>query len=472
MIIKMKIFRNIKGLFPQRQKATKIIVAEKKTNEENHVEGFADAFENFLNEKGVTDVRMRDFVNQIRNADRKGINIDKDIDEIVGNDYRPTTIRDWLVAMRAADQPYERGYQSSWVEIFNLYANLIQDSHVEGAIEALNEGVLSKDFFIVDEKGERLDEVTKLFQRRWFADYAKAEVNVRLWGFSLIQFINFDPKTMNIQVEEVNRKHVRPDLGGLVKQQYDQEVWRKWDDEPYNKYCIYRFEKKLGKLNKCLRWFIYKNDTAKYWALFNKLYGIPPIASKTSLKDNTRKNNMIKMLKNWVNMRWIVMDKDDELMNVQPGSANGHQFFLDFLEFCNKEMSKALMSSTMLLDAEGGQYKADAHQDTTNNIIQSICRSIMYSMNENVIPRLIEIGFPIPKGAQFMWDKSEKLKMTERATVISTLSNKYDIDPKVVTEFVGVEVKEKKEVEQDPFKPNPGVMKNAFNNYKNNFDHE
>lgn len=405
--------------------------------------------------------------NQIREMDKNFKDIDNGIDEITGTDYRTMTITDWLHSMRQADQPYTSGYVSSWVELFDIYFNMLTDPHVQGSIANLNDAVASKEFYICDEQGEKIEDVTQIFNAKWFYDFLEHMVNIPLWGFGLTQLRNFDASDLSIEVTEVNRKHVRPDLGGLTKQQYDQSVWRDWNKEPYKTWTIYTFDKKLGNLNAIVRWWIYKTEVARLWAKYNQLYGIPPVITKTAVKDKERRQNAVQMVKNWIKNRFMVIDKDDEVTQFTD-KGGSQSFFENLIRLCDEQISKGILGGTMMMDAQGGQYKGDIHAENTERIVRSICRMTMFVVNKELIPRLQKIGFPIPKGARFKWDNSEKLTMQEKATVISTLSTNYDIDPETVSEFVGITVNAK-EIVNDNLPPN---VQGAIDDYKRRLQNE
>lgn len=387
------------------------------------------------------------FYNAIREADKRFNDIDKSIDEITGTDYRAMTIQDWLQAMRSADVPWEGGYRSSWVKLFDIFQNMIQDAHVEACVKTILEGVRSKDFYIVDENGEKDDEATDLFKSKWFGDYINAILNVDLWGFGLIQLQDAKLDEPSITVREVNRKHVRPDLGGITKQQYDETVYKYWDKEPYKTWTIYNYNDNLGTLNTCVRWWIYKTEVARFWAKYNQLYGVPPVIAKTSLKDRSRKTNAIDMLKKWLSSRWMVIDNDDTVEQFSGSNGSGNQeLFENFIRLADEQISKSLLGSTMVLDNGSSRSQSETHESNTRNIILSICRNVKYSADKQLIPRLLKIGFPIKQGSKLIWDNSEKLTMKERAEVVDILNRTYKVDESVVNEFVGIEVEEKEEV--------------------------
>ena len=393
-------------------------------------------------------------INRVRELEKVFTDIDKGIDEITGNDYRIITITDWLNAMRSADVPWNGKYQSSWVQLFDIFQNMTQDAHVQGAINTLYDGLTSKDFFIANEDGEKNDEATKLFRAEWFTDYLEMIINTKLWGFGLIQLRNLDFSDFTLEVEEINRKHVRPDIGGLTKGTYDNKVYHSWDKKPYIDWTIYVFNNVLGQFNACVRWWIYKTEVARFWAKYNQLYGTPPVIAKTSIKDVKRKDNAITMLKNFIKSRWMVIDKDDEIVQFDTkGGANGQQFFEKLIKLCDEQISKALLSSTMVMDNGSSRSQSEVHEANTAKAIKSYARLALFNINHDLIPKLRNLGFPLPKGSQFIWDNSEKMTMKERAEIVTELNTTYEVSPETASEFVGIELSEKEQEFNPTFNP-------------------
>jgi len=398
--------------------------------------------------------------NIIRDTDRKIYDIDKSSDEITGTDYRVFTIQDWVYAMRSADQPWTKNYQSSWVQLFDIFTNMVEDPQVVAAINTLKESIQGKDFYISDKEGNRNNSVTELFRSEWYYSFLESIVDIRLWGFGLIQLGDFNG--INLTIRDINRKHVRPDLGGVTRQQYDNYILHDWNKEPFKTWTIYQFDKKLGALNPCVRWWIYKNEIARIWAKYNQLMGIPPIVFKTALKDPVRKQNAIDMLKNWLKTRWTLTDSADEIIQMEE-STNSQSFFENLIRLADEQISKALLGSTMVLDSGSSRSQSETHEYNTLRIIKSILRVAKFVTDKELIPRLIKIGMDIPVGSRLIWDNSEKLTMKERAEVINIVSMHYKVSTDTASEFIGLDIEEKEEIELN----NNSPIKKAITDYKN-----
>ena len=395
--------------------------------------------------------------------------IDEEIDEIIGNDYRTMTVSDLLYAIRQADQPWNRGYRSSWIELFDIFANMVQDTHVAATRDTIKESLLSKDFYIADEEGNRLVKETRIFKKSWFYRYLEFISNVKDYGFGLYSIDSIDLENMSVKGHEVNRKHVRPDLGGLVKAQYDTSVWRYWDKGSYKKSSIYVFDNILGKLTACARWYIYKTEVVRFWAKYNQLYGTPPVIGKTSVKDSTRRANMIKSLKNFVKARFMVIDQTGEVEQFNSSSSQGNQqFFENLIRLCDEQISKRMLGSTMVLDNGSSKSQAEVHDDNTTNFKRSLWRLAESTINESLIPKLLALGLPISKKSYFVWDESEKMSQMNKAEIINKMNANYKVPVDVAAEFVGIPLEEK---ETPPMfdMSDPKNKKMAIENYKGKF---
>lgn len=407
---------------------------------------FVRALENVAKDPGaMSEQQLQKLHRQIDNITK---DINNSIDEISGTNYRIYTISDWLTAQRQADQPWHSNYQSSWVELEDIFLNMSSDSQIMAATDILVDGLQEKEFYIADQDGDKLDEVTKMFRKKWFFDFLGIVVDSRLKGFNLLQIEEYNRANETIKVGVVNRKHVRPDLKGVVKQQYDQTPFIFYEKEPVKTWTVEIFESKLGKYNACVRWWIYKTEISRIWAKYTQLFGVPPVIAKTSLKDAVRKTNLINALKGWIKSRWMVIDEGDEIeQGSGTSSGSGQQYFENLMRFADEQISKALLGSTMVLDNGSSRSQGEVHERNTQSIIKSLARLSGFICNDELIPRLRKIGMQIPEGAHLIWDDSEKLTMKERAEVIDIVSQTYNIDKDIVSEFIGIEVVEKEEQE-------------------------
>lgn len=390
--------------------------------------------------KGASDV-----VNQNRN---KG----EIIDPISGINYRTYTTGEWQTAMRSADQrPYgqhtnQRGIFNSWVSLFDIFGNMAQDAHVKASIDTLLEGVQSRSYQVIDKAKKELSDHTEMLNAQWFADFIEAQINAYLYGFSLVSIDSVSPHTGELELHEVNRKHVRPDIGGVVKMEYDQTPLYRWNEGRHKRWNIFTFRNNLGALNPCVRWYIYKMEVARVWALYTRVYGLPTVVGKTDIHDTKRRQDMIEMMRNFVKTRFVAVHQDDEIEQMHQSSSGSQGFFENLIRLCDEQISKALIGSTMVLDNGSSRSQSEVHQANTNRQVKALSRRIEQVINRELFPRLRMLGVAIPQDARFRFVDEERLDMAEKAQIVATLANAgYEIDAGEVTEFVGLKVSGQRE---------------------------
>ena len=106
-------------------------------------------------------------------------------------------------------------------------------------------------------------------------------------------------------------------------------------------------------------------------------------------------------------------------------------------------MSKAILGSTMVLDDGSSRSQSEVHMKNTQSFINSRAKWAKNVINDELIPRMIKLGFPLSEGDRFMWKEESKLNQLEWAEVIDKLNNHYDVPVDVIKDTFGIEVEEK-----------------------------
>ncbi len=374
----------------------------------------------------------------------------KDIktDETIAADYRTKSVSDWLMAVRSADvrrdydAPRKHYLQSNWIPLFDIFENMKCDPHVSAAILTIEEGVKSKSFEIVDKSGAKLEDATIGFNSEWFHRAIEILLNAHFYGFSLLQIQEVDTTTGRAKVKEVSRRHVRPDLHGVVVSEYSSTLSASWEDPKYKRSTVFSFLKNLGALNSAVRWYIYKTEVARYWAIYNQLYSTPALVGKTDITDTTRKANMINALENYVNLRYVSLGLEDTIEPIATATTATATFEAQ-IRLCDEQISKGIIASTMVLDNGSSRSQGETHAENTDKVITSIARYVMFRVNDELLPKLRGLGMNLPEGARFRWVEDEILTMGEKADIIVKLAPFYHISAQVVSDFVGLTVEDR-----------------------------
>ena len=334
-------------------------------------------------------------------------------------------------------------------ELIEIYETMEIDSHISAIVETISNNITQRDFFVLS--GDEInEEKTELFESSWFDDFLSIALDTTNWGYTGIQLGDVvDDKFSSIR--SIPRQNIKPETNMLKIDSFSRDGDFSLDDEPYKTWVISLFPQlpgdqyKLGKFNKIAKMFILKREVIQFWGIYNELFGNPYRVMKTNIRDETRRENAQNAMKEMSAAAFSVIDLDDdiEFITSSGSSGMGFQTFQSFIDFANKEMSKSLLGSTMVLDDGSSRSQSEVHLLNTKAFINARAKWIVNVINDELIPRMAKIGFPINEDDKFMWKEEDKMTKLENAELFVKLSTMVDIPIDVIQETFGIDVEEK-----------------------------
>ncbi|MEK0369743.1 MAG: DUF935 family protein [Nitrosopumilus sp.] len=335
------------------------------------------------------------------------------------------------------------------MQLLEIYETIEIDTHITAITETIFHGISSMDFQVLNSNNENDEELKKLFKTSWFKDWLSIAVESIFWGFSGIQYgaVKDDKFT---SIKSISRYNIRPMQNGIALQQTDEKADISFSDEPYKTWTTLIFPRmfgdqyQLGKYNKVAKWFILKREVTQFWAIFNELFGHPYRVTKTNIKDNVRRQNAINAMEAMTTASFAVVDLEDEVEFISAsGTGSGYKTFSDFIEVADKQMSKGIIGSTMVVDEGSSRSQGETHLKNTNSFIVGYAEMIENLINDELIPKMAKLGFQITVEDRFNYEQIEKVSKLQWSEIISKLSPLFDIDPDTINELIGIKVEEK-----------------------------
>jgi len=366
-------------------------------------------------------------------------------------------IKKWRTAIQIAEQVY---YPTRYL-LYQTYRDVVLDAHLSGLIDQRKDRILLKEFSIGTEeiKDERL---TEMFRRQWFFDFMNMALDSIYWGYSLIQFGEFDTNKGFYDIELVPRINVKPEQGQFVVTA-NEPSGPSFLEPPYSDYALgvgHRFD--LGLLMKAAFYTITKNATIGIWGEYTELFGIPPRILKTDVRDDKTRKNGEQMMENMSRAPWAVIDKEDDLdFGSTSGGSNSSDIFINLIELMNAELSKLILGHSAAADSTSGKLGNEDQAIQTGfekekndmRFIKMICR-------DKLFPFMRNLGFKIPDNTELIWDNdAEEVQEkqiqadynTKMATIISQLNTSgIQVDINQVSELMELKLTEKKEEQIAP----------------------
>jgi len=202
-----------------------------------------------------------------------------------------------------------------------------------------------------------------------------------------------------------------------------QAPWQGMEPPPW-KVVYHRYKARSGHAPRAgvlrvVGWmYLLKNYALKDWAAFNEVFGMPLRLGKYDpAATPADREALMQALRNLGSDAAGVISKATEIEFVQatsPGSkANPYQVLA---EFCNREMSKAILGQTLTTDTAGatGTYgAARVHSQVRRDLVEADSQALAATLREQLLRPLVGFNFgwdrPVP-WFRFKYEEEEDLK--------------------------------------------------------------
>lgn len=204
----------------------------------------------------------------------------------------------------------------------------------------------------------------------------------------------------------------------------EKEPWR-GEEFPLWKVMYHRYkarsgyDTRAGVLRVVGYMYLLKNYALKDWAAFNEVFGMPlrlgkydPAASQAD------REALVMAIRSLGSDAAGVISKNTEIEFVEAtarlsGSTNPYQVLA---EFCNREMSKAVLGQTMTTDAhqaKGTYAAARVHAQVRRDLVEADAQALAQTLREQLLRPLAGFNFgwdkPVP-WFRFRYEEEEDLK--------------------------------------------------------------
>lgn len=170
---------------------------------------------------------------------------------------------------------------------------------------------------------------------------------------------------------------------------------------PPNKFVINKYRARSGSPARagvhrvCVWMYLFKNFTVKDWIAFAEVYGMPirlgKYASGTPKED---RDALLQAVLQIGSDAAGVISKETEIEFIQAIKQDG-DVFKNLAQFCNTEMSKAVLGQTMSSDiGDSGSYAASkTHAEVRQDILESDCKGLSKTIRRDLIRPLVLFNY-------------------------------------------------------------------------------
>lgn len=407
--------------------------------------------------------------------------------------FQFTRLKHDIGGWRQAIGEMEQAWFPHRVKAQRIYIDTVVNSHVHSCLERRYDLVLLKEYGLY--AGEECDEKqTELLRAEWVTNLMKYALEADPFGYSLISLGDIvDNKFPNLTL--VPRENISPDREQLcsIVYQVSGEQFNDPTNEIYN-WCIWVNTPSDKGTSKCGYGLLYKVANLEIFlrnllgsnANYNERYGQPMRHAKSTKLDGPEYDQLVAAVRDAGENSWVVTDPTDEIIFIEAkggGAGQGFKTYDNFETRLEKKISNVFLGHPDALHSTAG--KIGGNQDGDNSAVQQaledletkLCTRIENLFNDQVIPKLLAIGFPIQPGLKFRFkndkEKEEIRKKQDEslqatATAVKTFSDAgYEVAEKWLQEHTGIEITKKQEPkpEQEEEKLDPKTAKNLAKIY-------
>lgn len=331
--------------------------------------------------------------------------------------------------------------------LIDLYeACLQQDAHIRAVIETLESQILGDRYMLarINEKGKYIKDVTETqkIQGSQFDKIIKGIVEAKLYGYTLLEIMpELDPKTGKLAIVNlIERRNVLPDQKRVVKRQ---GIWLpNWDlaSQTYQGNYVLINTGELGLFSATTPLILAKKFTLANYVNFGCTYGQPIIHGKTVSESNTDRKRLANEIANAAQNKIIVTGIEDEVEIKAFTMSNSEKIYTGLIDFANAEVSNLIVGSESVagkMQSYVGSTKA--HQDVFRDRIEVYRRFIENTMNEEIIPRLVSMGY-IKPGLEFKYSNRIEMNNEDRIKLYSLITDKYEVASDEIEKEFGINV--------------------------------
>lgn len=347
--------------------------------------------------------------------------------------------------------------------LYQVYQNIIIDSHLSAVLEQRKNLTLQKSFRIVDETGNEVEDKLGFLNSTWFRQFIDYSLESMFWGHSLIQFKDIINDKFS-GIELIPRQFVKPELH-IVGQSWTSLEGNDYLAEPFKNWCISvcKNPKDLGLLMKAAPLIIWKQAALGAWAEYQEVFGSPIRYLKTDVRDAATRASGIDMMQNMGSSSWAVVDRDDDLILSEQSKSDAYKVFDEMINRVNSEISKLILGQTGTTDEKSFVGSAEVQERTLETYAKNDEFFILSVLNDQLVPFMRNLGLEIGEGNRIEVAESDDLDIPAKADLLVKLlqTGKYYAEPEYIKETFGIEV-----IEQEVEAVEPKGVKDIENKLK------
>lgn len=291
----------------------------------------------------------------------------------------------------------------SRVTLYDLYDDVLKDGFLKRLVAKRVLAVTKNRLRYVGADGKEIEEVNELLNLGEFRKLRRRIQLAKAWGISVIEIM---PVEAGIKIFDVPKKHIVPEEGKVVFEQYGHDgiEYRK---APASNFIIEVGEwNDLGYLLESCAYVIYKRGNIADWANYAQIFGMPFREARYDGFNEQVRMQLENALDKAGSAAYAVLPKEAELtFHEMKGTAGSTELYDSLRKAMNEELSVHILGATETTtsSSSSGYAQSETHLKTVNELSDDDKADELSILNEKVRPLFIRLGL-FPDG-KFAYDE-------------------------------------------------------------------
>jgi len=327
-------------------------------------------------------------------------------------------IADYTASIRSMENvDYSRRYK-----LYDLYSDILMDTHLASVIEKRMLAVTSSDIeFRRDGKPD--EAINEQIRSPWFRRSVRDIMNAHFWGFSLLQFYK---NGKWISYDLIPRKHADPVRRVILRHQTD-ITGTPWDE--YADLLFVGDKEDFGLLAKAAPWVIYKRNTTADWAQFSEVFGTPVREYIYETDDDEARQRCIEDAQNTGSLAVLIHSTESKVNLLESGNKTGSADLYERLcERCNSEISKLILGNTLTTESndKGTQALGTVHKKVEDKVAQADRRFVLDVLNYEMTDIFLSMGVNT-EGGEFCFPEPKDIDLSAKANILTQMRTTFNL---------------------------------------------
>ncbi len=346
------------------------------------------------------------------------------------NVFAPNRDQQTVGQARTAHKVAEFIHNPNRTRLYDLFEDIMLDPHLTGIVGKRMRMVRNKPLRMVDKAGKHLEHIEPLLVTKKFRNIRKVIFNNTLYSLSGLEFL-FGKE---LDYKPIPRKHIKPHLKKIVRDQYGVEGWD-YEDMP-NVWIMETEEEdnNLGLLLKAVPYVLFKRHGFVDWSEFIEMYGQPTRVGKYDAYDENTRTQLEQALEKAGSALAMMIPKqaDLEFIDGKTSNSNG-DLQKSFIDACDEQLSILILgvTDTTKGSEKGGYSRSKTHEGQQLEVTQDDMDTELEYLNDTKFHDILRsYGWQIPEGAMFEHVEEADLGwLAEKLKVDQELAKIIKIDP-------------------------------------------